>query len=137
MWNPRWICNSCSRLRSRCTACAIGAKGLRSSWASIARNSSLWRCLGKFVGSLSQGRNVFDGEQDQLRVFGIWREWLSIEQHGLPTETRKGMFNLKVENGLATGKDSLQQCPQAGNVPLAVTQVVQMTVLCFLLRDLK
>ena len=35
--------------------------------------------FGQFAGPLSRGRNVIHGEQDQLRVFGIWRKWPSVE----------------------------------------------------------
>ncbi len=68
--------------------------------------------------------DVLDGEQDVIGMLGLWREASGVEHHGLSTESRERVFNLKVVDRVVAGKDFIQQRPQAGDVPLAVAQVV-------------
>jgi hypothetical protein len=42
----------------------------------------------------------------------------------LPPEGREGVLDLEVVDGLVTGQDLVQQLAEAGDVPLAVPQVV-------------
>ena len=58
-------------------------------------------------------------------MLGLGREAAGVEQHGPLTERREVVLDLEVVDGVVAGKDFIQQRPQAGDVPLAVAQVVE------------
>jgi hypothetical protein len=67
--------------------------------------------------------HVLDGQEYQ---FGPRQaEPTGVEQHDLRPDIREDVLDLKVVDGQVLGEDLLEQGAQAGDVPLAVAEVVQ------------
>ena len=64
-------------------------------------------------------------------------ELASVEQHHATTDDREGVLQLEVVEDGALRDDVLEQCPQVGDVPLAVAQFVDQAVLGFFGGDVK
>src|SRR5580693_6419830 len=60
-----------------------------------------------------------------------------VEQHHPPSNGREVMFQLKVVENGTLGNNIFEEGSQVGDVPLAVAQLVNQSVLGFFRRDLK
>ncbi len=67
----------------------------------------------------------------------VWSEPAGVEQHGPSPDSREGVFNLEVFNGMAVAQDLGQQRPQLGDVPLTVAQVVDEAALRLFFRGME
>ena len=65
------------------------------------------------------------------------REAAGVEQHAPRADRREVVLDLEVMDGDLPGDRLLQQRPQAGDVPLAVAEVVDEAALRLLLRDVE
>ena len=81
-------------------------------------------------------RDVFHRQHKEFGV-AARTQLATIEQHHSLSDDWEGVRQLKVVEDRAGGNDVFEQCPQGGNVPLAVAQLVNETVLGFFGRNLK
>ena len=60
-----------------------------------------------------------------------------VKQHHAAADSREGVLELKVLEHGAFGNDVLEQCPQVGDVPLAISQLVDEAALTLPGRDVE
>ena len=81
-------------------------------------------------------RHVFHRQHEQFPV--VTRlELACIEQHHSAANHREGVLELEIVEDRALGDNVFQQCSQVGDVPLAVTQLVDQTALGLRERDVE
>src|ERR1700752_4830186 len=69
-------------------------------------------------------RNVLNDEEDQICIPVLIVDLAGVENHRLTPDTRELMVKLQaLEPGIG-GENPSQQCPQIGNVPLVISQLV-------------
>src|SRR5208283_5593500 len=66
-------------------------------------------------------------QKDQLRLAHVIQYAPGIQQHLPAPDSFEFMLNLKIFKICFRRQYSLQQLPQAGNVPLAIAKVIEIT----------
>ena len=89
----------------------------------------------RFFRPLARG-HVFHSQHQQLPVMARLK-LAGVEQHHAAPDDREGVLQLEVVEDGTRRNDVFEECPQGGNVPLAVAQFVNEVVLRLFGRDLK
>jgi hypothetical protein len=72
-----------------------------------------------------------------MRIVTFWREPAGVEQHVPSPKVGEVVVNLEAFNRMAVAQDFGQQCPQLGDVPLAVAQLINQAALRGFFRDVE
>ena len=75
--------------------------------------------------------------QDQQLAVVARLELAGVQEHHPPADDRERVLELEIVEDGTLGDNVLEQRPQVGDVPLAVAQLVDETVLGLLGRDVK
>ena len=117
--------------------------GVRISCDMLARKTLLARLAASatslaFATSSSERplRHVLHRQNEQFPVMARLK-LAGVEQHHPASDDREGVLELEVVEDGTLGHNILEQCPQVGDVPLAVAQFVNQAVLGFRGRDVK
>ena len=82
-------------------------------------------------------RDIFQGKQNERRLVALLTDPAGIEQERAVAQAGKFVVNLKVMKLAILANDRFEQRPQAGNLPLALAQLVDQPVLGILRIDAK
>ena len=73
--------------------------------------------------------DILDGEQDEAVMVAGAKNLPGVDQHGAPANGREIMLDLEPFDRCAMGDHALEQGAQRGDIPLPVSEVVDMTSL--------